>query len=103
MDAVETELLADRTDLVAEDADVPLDVGRAIRAAAPDLVVEDNRTLVSELLERREVMVRRTRPAVEREQRYGVRPAIADDAIPSAVTTQVDVSLVGYHPAHLPS
>ncbi len=58
MNAIEAELGADGFDLVAEDVDGPLDVSRPIRAAAADLVVEDNRTLLRKALERGEVVAR---------------------------------------------
>lgn len=103
MDAVEIELLADRVHLGAEDISRPFDILWPIRAAAADLVVEDDRTLVSEALERREVVVRRARAAVEREQRHRTGAAVAGEAIPRAVTAKLDVSLPNYQPPTMPS
>ena len=73
--APEPELLAHRVDLLAEDGDVPLDVLRPVGVAAADLVVENDRPFTGELLERREVVVRRAGAAVQGEQRrrLGIR------------------------------
>jgi hypothetical protein len=83
----------DRVHLVAEDGDRPLDVLRAIRAAAPELVVDDNRALVSEPLERAEVVVRRPWTAVESKERHCIRRQVAGDPIPGAVSEIVEIAL----------
>src|SRR5438093_10512806 len=62
MDPLEPELRANCVDLFAEDGDRPLDVPRAIGAPATDLVVDDDRALGTQPLERAEVVVRRAGP-----------------------------------------
>src|SRR6266545_3186617 len=102
MDLLEAQLVAHGSHLVAEDRGAPVDVGRAIRVSAADLVVEDDGTLVRKRLERGEVVVCRPRPAVQGEKRRGPGGGVADDAEPGAVAAVVDVSLPtlghGYHP-----
>src|SRR6266545_7525131 len=99
---LEPELVAHGSHLLAEDLDAPLDALRPIRLAAADLVVEHDRPFVCKLLERREVVVRRPRSAVQREQRRHGRIEIADEAVPRPIAAEIDVSLArlypGYHP-----
>src|SRR5215470_205439 len=94
MNALELQLLANGVYLVAEHVDPPLGVRRPVGLAAADLVVDDDRTSVRQLLERPEVVVRRARPAVQREQRDRAGVAIARDPIPRAVAAEIDVSLL---------
>jgi hypothetical protein len=72
VDALEPELVADGRDFVAKDADVPLDVRRPVRLPAADLVVEDDGASGRQSFERRKVVVCRSGPAVQRQdRRYG--------------------------------
>ncbi len=106
MDPLEAQLVPHRRHLLAEDGDAPFDVGRAIRVAASDLVVQDDGTLVREPFERAEVVVRRPGAAVQDEERGGLGGGIAGDADPGAVAQIVDVPLPalghGYHPPLIP-
>src|SRR6185436_3834948 len=58
--------------------------------------------LFGEPFERAEVVVRRARPAVEREQRCRRRVEVSHEPVPRPVPAEVDVSLArphrGYHP-----
>src|SRR5213595_2990775 len=97
MNAVELQLLANCVDFLAEHADGPVDRRGPVGFAAADLVVEDNRTSVRQLLEWPEIVVRRARPAVQREQRNCAGVAIARNAVPRAVAAKIDVVLFDYH------
>ena len=90
VDPVEPQLRANRVDLFPEDGDRPFDVGRTVGCSTADLVVEDDRPLGAELLERREVVVRRPGPAVQGEQRHTPDSSSPGDAVPGAVATEVD-------------
>jgi len=98
MDPLEPELRANCVDLFAEDGDRPLDVPRAIGAPATDLVVDDDRALGTQPLERAEVVVRRARAAVQGEERYRRRRQIADNSVPGAAAAIVDVALRNRRP-----
>ena len=93
MDPVESELAAHGVDLFAEDVHRPLDILRPVRAAAADLVVENDRALRREPFERGEVVMRRARPAVQSKE--GGRPGLelAGNAVPGAIAAKVDVTL----------
>ncbi len=93
MDPIESELLAQRCELVAEDGDVPIDVGGVIAASAADLVVDHDGSLGAQALERREVGVRRAGAAVQRDERHARKAARSENPIPRAVAPEVDVSL----------
>ena len=93
VDAIQAELFADGVDLLAEHRHGPLDVLRPIRVAAPDLVVQDDRTLSRETLERPEVVMRRPRAAVQREQRDRSGAELSGHLVPGAVATEVDKAL----------
>src|SRR5262249_22126285 len=93
----EPELRSNGVYLIAKDGDRPLEVLRAVRAPAAELVVEDDRALFCEPLERAEVVVRRPRSAVESKQRRCRSIEIADDAVPRAVAEIVDVALRSRH------
>ena len=69
------------------------DVLRAIRPAAPELVVDDDRALVSDPLERAEVVVRRPRAAVESKKWRCPGAEITEDPIPGAVPEIFEVAL----------
>ena len=70
MNAVETELLAQRGELVEKDSETPFDSYRSVGAPAAQLVVhDDGSTVRGQPLEWREVVVRRARPTVEAEER----------------------------------
>ena len=82
------------SNLLAEHVDGPLDLRRPVGFAATDLVVDDDRTSVRQLLEWPEIVVRRARPAMQREQRNRAGVAIARHAIPRAVAAKIDVVLL---------
>jgi hypothetical protein len=97
---VERELVAEGVQLVEEELERPVDVRLLLRAAAADLVVEDDRARVlGESFERREVVVRRAGTAVEREQRRSPRLELAGDAIPRAAARMLERSLARAHAA----
>src|SRR5690348_6473661 len=102
MDALEPELLAYGRDLLTEDVDTPVDVGRAVGFPAADLVVENNGPLGREAFERCEVVVRRAGAAVQREKRSRRRVEVSDEAVPRAVPVEVDVSLARTHRRYHP-
>src|SRR5712664_3913068 len=93
MDPLETELCAENVDLFAEEVNGPFDVLRPVRAAAADLVVDDDRTLGRKPFERSEVVMRGPGTTVQGEKWCGSRPEIAGDAVPRAVAAKVDVAL----------
>ena len=98
VDLVEAEVAPQRRELVEEDLDAPVDVGRPVGAAAAQLVVDDDAAaLLGEPLERREVMVRRARPAVKADERIGPWLVVADDAEPRPVTVVAEPALVLGH------
>lgn len=91
--AHEPELVAERGELVHEDRDAPIDGLRTVGAAAADLVVEDDgASLVGELLQRGEVVVRRAGAAVETEERVATVGALPDDGVPRAVAARLHVA-----------
>ena len=95
MDALELELRPQRRELVEEELEAPVDVGRPVGAPAAELVVDDDLpTVLGELLERREVVVCRAGPAVQAEQGILSRLGGADDAIPGAVPAKIGPSFV---------
>ncbi len=93
MDPVEAQLRAHRVDLFTEDVHRPLDVLRSVRAATADLVVDDDRPLRRESLERTEVVMGGARAAVQGEERRGPGPELAGNAVPGAVAAKVGVAL----------
>ena len=90
---LEPEVRTHCVDLFAEDGNRPLDVARAIRTPAADLVVDDDRALVNEPLERAEVVVRRPRAAVKSKKWRCWGLEIADESIPGAVAPIVEIAL----------
>lgn len=82
MDALEPEPGAQRIELRQEERQRPLCLPARRRPAAAELVVEDDRALVRELEQRREVVMRRAGAAVQAQQRRAV--AFAGDEIPGA-------------------
>ena len=64
MDPVEPQLRAHRDDLFTKDVHRPLEIVRAIRAAAANLVVDHDRPLRRKPVEGTEVVMRGTRPTV---------------------------------------
>jgi hypothetical protein len=93
VDPLEAELLAHRVDLFAEDCHRPFDVLRPVRPTAADLVVEHDGPLRRKPFQRGEVMVRRARPTVQRQERRRSRAELACDSIPRAIAAKVDVTL----------
>ena len=91
MYALEPEVRAQCVEFLEEDGDAPVDVLRRLRPSAPELVVEHDRPLVREPLERREVVVRRPGPAVQGDER---RPAaVPADAVPGPPDRPLEVAL----------
>jgi hypothetical protein len=74
------------------------DVGRAVRTAAAQLVVEEDPAAFGQDLERLEVVVGEAGAAVQAEQRCGVR-VVADGAVPDLAAGHVDVALFALHAA----
>ena len=99
MNPVEAQLRPHRVHLFAEDVHRPLDVLRPVRAAAADLVVEDDRPLWREPLEWSEVVMRGAGATVQREERRRPGPELAGDAVPGAVAAKVRVALGHSHAA----
>lgn len=93
VDPLERKLGTNRVHLFAENGDRPLDVPRAIRAAATKLVVDHERAFVGKPLEWAEVVVRRPWAAVESKQRHCIRRQVAGDPIPGAVSEIVEIAL----------
>ena len=93
VDPVEPLLGPDRRHLVAEQLEIPLDAAGTVGRSAAELVVDDNGAVICQALERAEVVVCRTGPAVQREQRYAPSIAVADNAIPRPVAAERDVAL----------
>src|SRR5205814_5713224 len=100
----------ERIDEVVELADEQLDrpeLGAALRvvrrASVSDLVVEDDRAAVREVGKRKQVVVRRARAAMERDQRRGgvrvVRVQVAVDSVPGLgdVTVEAEGGLALVH------
>src|SRR5947199_7648722 len=92
MDPLEPELRANCVDLFAEDGDRPLDVPRAIGAPATDLVVDDDRALGTQPLERVNIVMRRDRAAVQGQALYHLRSQIHDSTTRGA-TPALDHSI----------
>ena len=92
------EVVDEVRELAHEELDRP-EVGAALgqvrRLAVSELVVEDDGpAVVREIGEREEVVVRRARPAVQRdERRRPVRPELALHAIPGLVPVELGVAL----------
>ena len=104
MNALETELLAERRQLVEEDLQAPVDRVRPVRAAAAELVVEDNGpTVRRQSLERREVMVRGAGAAVQAHERVEVRVQVAGDPEPRSAAAPFDPAFPLRHSAILSS
>jgi hypothetical protein len=91
--AVEPERLTDDRELLDEAVDLPeRSVVGAVRAPAPELVVEDDRPPAGELLEILQVVVREAWASVEAEKRNTA--ALADAPVPDAPPGDVDVTLL---------
>ena len=96
MHAVEAERVADVRELGEEELDGPeRRIGRLRRVARPELVVEDDAPLVSELLERGEPEVRRAGAAVQAEE-WHARP-VAGRAEPRLVAAERDTPFLDLH------
>ena len=100
MDPVEPELLAQVLELVREDREAPRDVVRPIRAPTAELVVEHDGPLLGEALEGPEVVVRRSRPAVQADERRAA--ALAGNAVPRPADGALEKSLHGHEPTKPP-
>jgi hypothetical protein len=72
-----------------------------IRLAASQLVVQHDLPLISELLERLQVVMWRTRPAMEDQQRKATTVGAADDAIPESVVTNTEQAFPRGHASTL--
>jgi len=98
MNAVETELNAQRRKFVEKDSETPFDLYRPVRAPAAQLVVEDDgATLRRQSLERCKVVMRRARPAVEAQERIEARREFADDPEPRMVAIPLDPAFLLCH------
>ena len=99
MRPVEPERVTDGADLVDERLDVPQRLVRAARFPAADLVVEDRPPArLGHPLEGFEVVVRRSGPSVEQQEReLALVLALADDPVPGLEPAERDVAVGALH------